>query len=136
MRVVLDTNVWLSALLWGGAPDQILKLVEQGTLQAIGSDEILNELMSTLNKAKLQKRLQQLGLDVNAVMLAVRQVMVVIVAEPLQVPNLRDPKDEMIIAAAVEGQAEAIITGDQDLLILVEFRGIPIRTPREFLERF
>ncbi len=44
--------------------------------------------------------------------------------------------NEMIIAAAVEGQAEAIITGDQDLLILVEFRGIPIRTPREFLERF
>jgi uncharacterized protein len=136
MLVVLDTNVWLSALLWGGAPDRILQLVEQGELQAIGSDAILDELATTLEKPKLKKRLQQLSLDMNAVMIAVRQTMVVVVAEPLQVPDLRDPKDEMIIAAAVAGQAAAIISGDKDLLILVAFQGIPIQSPRDFLETF
>jgi uncharacterized protein len=136
MLVVLDTNVWLSALLWGGAPDRILQLVEQGELQAIGSDAILDELATTLEKPKLKKRLQQLSLDRNAVMLAVRQTMVVVVAKPLKVPDLRDPKDEMIIAAAVAGQAAAIISGDKDLLVLVEFQGIPIQSPRDFLETF
>jgi putative PIN family toxin of toxin-antitoxin system len=96
----------------------------------------LDELAKTLDKPKLQKRIQQLSLNVNAVMLVVRQVMVVVASVPLQIPNLRDPKDEIIIAAAMAGHAEVIITGDQDLLVLVEFQGISIRSPRDFLETF
>jgi hypothetical protein len=57
MRIVLDTNVWLSALLWGGVPDQILEQIERGALQVIGSEAILDELRRTLDRPKLQKRL-------------------------------------------------------------------------------
>jgi uncharacterized protein len=52
MRVVLDTNVWLSALLWGRALDPIVQRIENGELQAIGSDEILDELARTLERPK------------------------------------------------------------------------------------
>ena len=57
MRVVIDTNVWLSALLWGGQPNFILQLVEKKQIQAISSEEILNELIDIFQKPKLQKRL-------------------------------------------------------------------------------
>jgi uncharacterized protein len=134
MRVVLDTNVWLSGLLWGGIPDQIIQLVEQGAIEAIGSEEILEELQRTLRRPKLQKRLNQLEITVDAVLLAVRQVMVIFRIEPLEVPGLHDSKDAIIIASAVFGHADFIITGDQDLLTLREFSGIRILSPNNFLE--
>jgi uncharacterized protein len=133
MRVVLDTNIWLSGLLWGGVPDQILQLVEQGQIEAIGSEEILDELQRILQRPKLQKRLKQLGITADSVMLAIRQVLTIIRIEPLEVPGLRDPKDIIIIASAVAGNADLIITGDQDLLVLREFSGIQILSPRDFL---
>jgi uncharacterized protein len=133
MRVVLDTNVWLSAILWGGVPGQILQRVESGELQAIGSEAILDELMRTLDRPKLQKRLTQLGLEADAVMRAIRQVMVVVPTAPIEVPNLRDPKDAIIVAAAIAGNVDAITTGDQDLLVLGTVEGIPILLPRDFL---
>jgi uncharacterized protein len=133
MSVVLDTNVWLSAILWGGVPGQILQRVESGELQAIGSEAILDELTRTLNRPKLQKRLKQLGLEADAVMQAIRQVMVVVPTVSIEVPNLRDPKDAIIVAAAIAGNVEAIVTGDQDLLVLGTVEGIPILLPRDFL---
>jgi hypothetical protein len=132
MRVVLDTNVWLSGLLWGGVPDQILQLVEREELQAIGSEEILDELFQTLSRPKLQKRLGQLGIDTDSIMLAVQQVIRIVQTEPIQVDNLRDPNDAMIIGAAIAGEAKFIITGDQDLLVLGKISGIEILSPRDF----
>jgi uncharacterized protein len=133
MRVVLDTNIWLSGLLWGGVPDQILQLVEQGQIEAIGSEEILDELQRILQRPKLQKRLKQLGITADSVMLAIRQVLTIVRIERLEVPGLRDPKDIIIIASAVAGNADLIITGDQDLLVLREFSGIRMLSPRDFL---
>lgn len=54
----------------------------------------------------------------------------------LDVPQLRDPKDIIILAAAVATNTEAIVTGDLDLLVLTEFNGIPILTPQAFLSRY
>jgi uncharacterized protein len=133
MRVVLDTNVWLSGLLWGGVPDQVLQLVEQGQIEAIGSEEILEELRRTLQRPKLQKRLMQLEITADAVMLVIQQVTTIIRIEPLEVPGLRDPKDAIILASAVSGGAPFVITGDRDLLVLREFSGIRILSPHDFL---
>jgi uncharacterized protein len=133
MRVVLDTNVWLSGLLWGRVPDQVIQLVEQGQIEAIGSEEILEELQSTLQRPKLQRRLMQLEITADAVMLVVQQVTTIIRIEPLEVPGLRDPKDAIILASAVSGGASFVITGDRDLLVLREFSGIRIGSPHDFL---
>ena len=135
MRVVLDTNVWLSGLLWGGVPTQILQLIEQRQLKAIASEEILNELRQTLDRPKLQKRLNQLGIATNTIMLAVGQIVTIVSTEPIQIDNLRDPKDAVIIAAAIAGEAEFIISGDQDLLVLEQISGILILSPRDFIAR-
>jgi uncharacterized protein len=133
MRVVLDTNVWLSGLLWGGVPDQVLQRVELGEFEAISSEEILDELLKTLQRPKLQKRLNQLELSADTVMMVVRLAVTIVRIERLEIPELRDPKDGMIIASAVAGNAEFIITGDRDLLVLSQFSGIPILSPTDFL---
>jgi uncharacterized protein len=133
MRVVLDTNIWLSGLLWGGVPDQVLQLVEQGQIEAIGSEEILEELRRTLQRPKLQKRLTQLEITVDEVLLVIQQVITIVRIAPLEVPGLRDPKDAIILASAVSGGASFVITGDRDLLVLREFSGIRILSPHDFL---
>jgi uncharacterized protein len=133
MRVVLDTNVWLSALLWGGLPDQILQRVERGELEAIASESILDELARTIDRPKLQKRLNQLGLNRDVLLLAVRQMVVLVREEAISVENLRDPKDAIIVAAAIVGNADVIITGDKDLLVLGAVGQIRIITAKDFL---
>ncbi len=52
------------------------------------------------------------------------------------VPELRDPDDAIVLATALAANAEAIVTGDGDLLVLNEFSGIPIVTPQDFLSRY
>jgi uncharacterized protein len=133
MRVVVDTNVWLSALLWGGQPDRIAQLVELKQIKAISSEEILTEFTEILQKAKFQKRLNQLGFTADEVTIMAKRLMTFVVIEELRVPELRDPKDQMILATAIAGNAEVIISGDKDLLTLHPFRDICIFSPFEFL---
>lgn len=133
MRVVIDTNVWLSALLWGGQPNFILQLVEKKQIQAISSEEILNELMDIFQKPKLQKRLNQLNFSAEEVTIVAKRLMIFVTIEAIIIPELRDPKDQMILATAITGNADVVISGDKDLLVLHPFANISILSPQEFL---
>jgi uncharacterized protein len=136
MRVVVDTNVWLSALLWGGQPDRISQLAELKQIKAISSEEILTEFTEILQKAKFQKRLNQLEFTADELTIMAKRLMTFVVIEELLVPELRDPKDQMILATAIAGNAEVIISGDKDLLTLRSFRDIFIFSPFEFLSTY
>ena len=136
MKVLLDTNVWISGLLWGGMPNQIVKLARSGQITAIVSIEILNELRNTLGYPKLQAQLSRLGETAETLLQAIEEVSVCVMAETVVVPELRDPKDAIILAAALAGNAEVIVTGDQDLLVLGKFEGVEIVTPVDFLARY
>jgi uncharacterized protein len=136
MRVVIDTNVWLSALLWGGQPNIIIRLIEMKQIQAISSAEILTELTDILQKAKLQKRLNQLKLNADEVTVVAKRLMTLVVIDAVLIPELRDPKDQMVIATAIAGDAQIIISGDQDLLVLHPFANIAIFSPQEFLSHY
>jgi uncharacterized protein len=136
MRVVIDTNVWLSALLWGGQPNIIIRLIEMKQIQAISSAEILTELTDILQKAKLQKRLNQLKLNADEVTVVAKRLMTLVVIDAVLIPELRDPKDQMVIATAIAGDAQIIISGDRDLLVLHPFSNIAIFSPQEFLSHY
>jgi uncharacterized protein len=133
MRVVADTNVWLSGLLWGGHPDRIFQLAELKQLKTISSEEILAEFTEILQRAKFQKRLNQLGFTVDEVTIIAKRLMNFVIIEEFLVPELRDPKDQIILATAIAGDAEVIISGDKDLLALHFFGNISIFSPFEFL---
>jgi uncharacterized protein len=136
MRVVIDTNVWLSALLWGGQPSLIIQLIEQKQIQAISSENILTELTDILQKPKLQKRLIQLKITADEIVIIAKRLMTLVVIEEIIIPELRDPKDQMVLATAISGDAQIVISGDKDLLVLHPYGNISILLPQEFLARF
>ncbi|HIK46860.1 MAG TPA: putative toxin-antitoxin system toxin component, PIN family [Leptolyngbyaceae cyanobacterium M65_K2018_010] len=135
MNVVIDTNIWISGLLWGGPPGQVLQLVRQGQLTAYTSPAQLEELARTFSKPKLQPKLQQLGTDADSAIEAIREVAQVIIAPLLPIDRLRDPDDASILAIAIAATADSLISGDLDLLTLAEISGIPILPPQDFLTR-
>lgn len=134
MKVVIDTNVWVSGLLWSGTPNQVLQKVRQGILQALVTEPLLNEIFRTFTYPKLQGKLQQLHETPDSLLVAVQELTQPCVPVRLTEPALRDLEDLRVLEAAVGGEATGIVTGDRDLLVLVEFSGIPILSPQDFLQ--
>jgi hypothetical protein len=89
-----------------------------------------------LNKQKLQARLQSLSFTVNGLMSGTRELVEIYPISTIDVPELRDANDNMILATAIAADADVIVTGDLDLLVLQEYEEIPIVTAREFLDRY
>ncbi|MGH2739858.1 MAG: putative toxin-antitoxin system toxin component, PIN family [Actinomycetota bacterium] len=126
MRVLLDTNVVISSILFGGHPRRILEASIEGRFDLVTSPALLEELERLLSRkfgfssktaAGVRSELEQLGSLV----------------EPAQAPRVaRDRDDDQVLAAAVEGRAEIIVTGDADLLVLEQHRGIRIVAPQDF----
>jgi len=130
VRLLLDTNVLFAAFLSHGV---CAGLYEEALLHAelIVSEEILSELGEKLVfKGKLSKT------EAAEVIGAVRSDSEVVGAVPLDQLVCRDPDDDMVLGSALAGRADVIVTGDKDLLVLKNFRKIPILTPRECLSRF
>ena len=127
MRLVFDTNVLFAAFLTHGV---CAGLYEECLLQAdlVSSDFILKELADRL----IQKG-RFTHAEAQAVVHAIRKDAHLVTPLALVKPVCRDADDDWVLATAVAGQAGAIVTGDQDLLILKTFDGIPIVTPRDAL---
>lgn len=134
MKLLLDTNVWVSALLWGGQLSPLLLLAEAGEVTLITSNPILEELSQVLQYEKLQARIRNLDTTSASLLQLVRSLSELHPTVDVWVPELRDPKDLIILATAAAGDVDAVVTGDRDLLALNEFSGIPILTPQALLQ--
>ncbi len=130
MRVVLDTNVLVSALIFpGGTPELAYRLVLEERIQLVTSRTLLAELGSVL-EAKF-------GWDPARVEQAVGQLARVgFVVEPTTTVTeiVADDADNRVLEAAVAGNAATIVSGDRHLLTLGEWREIQIQTPADFLQ--
>ena len=135
MQVVLDTNITVSGLLWGGPPRQIMDAARAGKLQVFTSIDLLEELEDVLARSKLAVRLQLVGKTASALLEEYSVLTTIVAAPPLAEPAARDPDDDVVLACALAAQAEAIISGDADLLVLGNYQGIPILTAPELLAR-
>lgn len=136
MKAVLDTNIWVSAVIWGGVPDQILLLRERQLLTIAMSQQLLNEIEATFNKKKFQPKLKDLNLTVSTLINLIRESVILYPIEEISVHELRDPDDNIVLATAMAGNADAIVTGDRDLLVLGEYQGIQIVTAQDFLYQY
>lgn len=130
-RVVLDTNVLISALIYRGLMNALVPLWQQGKIRLLVSKDVLVEYFRALSypKFKLSK----------AEVLSSIKENVLPFAETIAVKTsfhvvLEDPDDDKFLALAVDGRADVIISGDMHLLALGDFRGIPILRASQFLE--
>jgi putative PIN family toxin of toxin-antitoxin system len=127
VRIVFDTNVLFAAFLAHGV---CAGLYEECLLcgRIVVSRFILEELQEKLlGKAKLSQS------EAGEVLAAVRADAEVVEAQPLAVRVCRDADDDWILATALAAKADALVTGDKDLLVLGRYEGIPILTPRDCL---
>lgn len=130
MRAVIDTNVVVSAYL-GGALEEVLRAFQAGKFTLIVSSAILREYLQVLARPKF--KIERGELDDFAALL-ISKAEFVAPGESIAVIEA-DPSDNMFLEAALEAKADCIVSGDSHLLELKTFRGIPILSAREFLEK-
>lgn len=129
-RVVFDTNVIISALLFSGsAPARAFtRTLNRGTI--LVSNELVGELTGVLQRDKFDRyvTLEERETFLDSLIL---ESALIEITEAVQA--CRDPSDDRVLEVAVNGNATHIVTGDADLLVLNPFRGVEIVTPAEFL---
>ena len=132
MRVVVDTKVVLSGLLWTGPPNQILKWARGGSLTILACEASTAELQRVIKHKKFIQRLRALDTTTEAVY-AYFMNLVFYVPGPEIIPKkiIEDPFDNLFLALASENRAQLIISGDNHLLELKKFEGIQILSPSE-----
>lgn len=135
MRLVVDTNVLLSALQWQGTPHRLLEKMRGGTVGLVTSPALLEELAEVLNRPKFSSILARLELSPQTILDEIVQVAEIGTLTSLPSPICRDPDDDAVLATALAVQADMIVSGDADLLELHEFQDVPIVTAAEAMER-
>ncbi len=131
-RVVFDTNVLISALLsTTSTPARALE-VAIATGELVATSATLREVMVKLLSPKFDGYVSRQRRDALLLRLA---PLVEVVEVVQQIRASRDPKDDKFLEAAVNGHADAVVSGDRDLLDLHPFRGIAILSPADYLSR-
>lgn len=130
MKVVIDTNIWISYLL-GGLLRELDEWIISGKVKLVVSEGMLKEFSEVVNRAKFKpsftkKRVKEL--------FALLDNYAVVVSPTEKVDLCRDPKDNFLLEVALEGQVDYLVTGDDDLLELDPFHNIRIIRPADFRE--
>jgi len=137
IRAVLDTNVWVSAVLTPGHPPaKILELALTGNMRLIISPGIIREIGRVLQYPKVKKALKRHRItsqEVDDVIFKLLKAAIITPGEMLAAGVSDDPADDMIIACALEGRADLIISGDRHLTDVKNYQGIKIVAPSTFL---
>ena len=130
-RFVLDTNVLVSALLFATSlPFRALEQAEQSGLLVV-SRETYAEFEEVILRERFDRYARRQRREVFLSALAKHAIWVDLLN---RITACRDANDDKFLEVAINGNATCIVTGDADLLVLNPFRGIPILTPRDFLE--
>ncbi len=126
--VVMDSNVFISALLFGGNPRRIIRLAETGLIQLYSSKEIWTEVERVL-AVKFRWPQTRVTAATKYLWSLTRCV------QPTRrVNDCIDPDDNRVLECAIEARATWLVTGDQHLLVLHPYRNVAIVTPRQFLD--
>jgi putative PIN family toxin of toxin-antitoxin system len=132
-RIVPDTNIVVSGLLWRGNPRRILDAARDRIIKLYTSPVLLEELEDVLSREKFARRLAAANVTVQDLVSGYSALATVIEAEPIKPVILVDPDDDAVLACALSADAEVIVSGDSDLLDFKEHKEIRILTAAEFL---
>jgi uncharacterized protein len=134
IRVVIDTNVFISAtFLPHSKPAQIINWIRGGKMVWVTSQEILEEITRVLLSPRMKKRHGLTAQQITKILEGLIQG-AEITPGTLRVNASRDPEDNKFLACAVEGQADYLVSGNNNLTELKSYQDIPIVSPAAFLE--
>ena len=133
IRAVVDTSVRVRAVIKPqGTVGPILRQLRNGAYLLLYSDPLLTEMADVLTRPRLRAKYGLTSEDAATVLsLLLRRGQPVVRSRRIEA--CRDPGDNIVLEAAMEGKADVIVSGDDDLLALNPFEGIPIITPASFL---
>lgn len=130
IKIILDTNIIISAFLFKNSkPRQVLEIAKNNHLLLL-SKTIIEEMETVINRSKFDR---YLALNKRKELLNILIESALIIEPNIIINECRDTKDNKYLELAITGEAECIITGDQDLLVLNPFQEIKIITVQEFL---
>ena len=132
MRVVLDTNVFISGVFFTGPPFRILQAWRDGTVHIVVSPEIIGEYQRV--GEELAKQFP--GVDLDPILELFATGAELVVPPLLPEPVCDDPDDDKFIACALTSRTKIIISGDKGLLRASGYRGIEVVRPRTFVDEY
>lgn len=135
ITLVIDTNTIVSGILWQGPPGKILDLHRSGTIKLLSSEPLLDELRDVLSRPKFSERFQRIGKTPAEVIDDYRHSVLMINPPLLPPVILADLTDDKVLACAVDGRADYIVSGDHHVLELGSYAGIPVLSAMQLLER-
>lgn len=128
-QVVIDSNVWISGLVFGGSPEEVIKHFIDGRIIVVTSEELLSEL-----RQKITQRFPLFMPNLELLEASIREDALLVRLGMLDVSVSRDIDDNKFIETAVVGNAQYIISGDKDLLDIQSYKDVKIVKPAEFLK--
>lgn len=135
IRAVLDTNVIVSGIIKGnGPPGRILAALFRSEFMAVNSSVLLEEMERVSTHPRIRQRYGITPEIAEAVVKSLTFLSDLVELTNVSWRTSRDPGDDLFLVCALEGNAEVVVTGDQDLLTLGAFRGVRLVTPQAFLK--
>lgn len=132
MKIVLDTNVWLSAVFWSGEAEKIIESREK--FEILISEDILKEITEVLDKeTKFQKFIEDRKQKIEELIRTILSIST-LTSTLSKVDIIKHKKDNIILELALDGKADYIISYNKHILDLIEFKGIRILSPGDFLK--
>lgn len=131
MRIVIDTNVIISAIFFGGKPGHLVSLLMERKFEAYVSDAIASEYRDTERHLAQKYSARKTSASMDDILAQCRRV-----SPTKTVTVCRDPDDNKFIECALEGKCLYIVSGDSDLLDVRSYADVEIVTAAEFFERY
>lgn len=131
MKIVVDTNVVISGLFFGGKPGEIIRAIVNSKIKACATTEIIDEYSEIVERMILKKHGK---INVNLLLPLVNSFE--IIRRKSNIKISKDPDDDKFIESALDGKALYIVSGDEDLLKIKKYEKIKIITVKEFCEKY
>ena len=130
MKIVIDSNIFISSFFWGGKPKEVFERVINGLDELYITNEIINEVITVMSSDKFAVNNNEIKDYIHII----EKYSVKVVVDNIIESISRDKDDDKVLQCGFAGNVDYIITGDKDLLILKEYKKIKIINPNEYLE--
>lgn len=135
MRIVVDTNVVLSGLLWPGPPQQLINLARAREIDLFSSVPLIAELAEIIGREHFASRIRAAGLSAAELIEDYATLARLVIPAEIRPTVLEDPDDDQVLACALASQADLIVSGDKGLRGLKAYHGMPIVSTSDALSR-